>query len=1036
MTFNLGHLRRIFKKSQNSAGPRYTPAVEPGAPNIEIEELERAMPGLLCGSVSTDSIERLALRIEEQFHRSHDLKRNRAVNFRYPARIVGELRSLSQKKPNSSSQMVSTLKRRCAQHEKTLRALYESLWGLEHARRKELEKKKGPDGRIDESDGRLRQLKSEQRELREYQDTIVAVSEFLGSPACDFINNNCGLLLGSWGSGKTHFLCDKSRLLLEENSPVFFVLAKDFPATPNPAEALPQFTSLAKTPTALIKRLDALGQRSGQRALLVIDGINESDNFAWKNGIDEIISIVRDYPYVGLLISCRSPFQESVLQQSTLKKLVLMSHSGFHDIEFDAQSEFFNFYKIPLPEVPLLAEEFSKPLTLKIMCGAFLSLPKAEQRRGFHGISSGQRGMTYILERYIKARSSPIEQSLGLPLGTCWKLIKGDNHISDDLKAGVAPYMAATLREFVPHTNCIEIIASQRAVPNRNTATQIYNFLVEDGILQEDQVWRAEEDGGSLKVVRLPYQRFGDHIVSRFLLSKYLDTTDEISIRRSFYKNKPIGRIFDIENPHFPRYAIESWAEAVIVEFPERVKNALKDKPRELIYYLPKSRSLVSPYAEIFTSGLFWRSPNSFCRGTDSFVGQLLWHTSRNLQRSTFDVLVSLGTKPDHPYNAARLLKNLDKMALVERDLVWSEFIRTSHRGGSIDRILIWFEHRIPGALKSEVVKNLLILLALMLTTTDRPIRDRVTKVLVMLGEKYPSELFEVTKNLLSFNDVYVPERLLAACYGTSMSLWHNKANKAFHEEIVPFARYLTKEIFAPGGSASTTHFLLLDYASGIIEIAQNCQPRCIASQQVRYIKPPYTCTKGPFPASIRLSKAKREKAKNAIRMDFGNYTLGRLCKGRANYQYDHPGYKKVRKHIEWRILNLGYDPDKFEEIDREIGDWDYRRGQSDIGKVDRYGKKYSWISYFELYGVLSKSGELDNEYPEPRPSDSDIDPSFPIEPPNWDEVRSKIVDRAPTDETEWLRDGQSPNHRNFHRRLRIDVEEGPWILLSAYITD
>ena len=53
------------------------------------------------------------------------------------------------------------------------------------------------------------------------------------------------------------------------------------------------------------------------------------------------------------------------------------------------------------------------------------------------------------------------------------------------------------------------------------------------------------------------------------------------------------------------------------------------------------------------------------------------------------------------------------------------------------------------------------------------------------------------------------------------------------------------------------------------------------------------------------------EDAKSeAIRMDFGNYTIGRLIPGRGNYDDNsHPEYQRVLSLIVSRMLVLGYNP-------------------------------------------------------------------------------------------------------------------------------
>lgn len=1028
MDINL--LYEIFEKSQKSAGPRYTPAIDSEAPNIEIEPLQDAISGILCGPNFTVLINDLASSLEKQFKNSGRLRKSYSRHFRYPKGIIDSLQELSVAGPGNSLLLIRQLTQKCRRHLITIEKLSKKLLGMREDRNILKKTKHGY------HDNEMVAITRAQNELIKYQTAVENVCQFLKSPACQLVNNNYGLLLGSWGSGKTHFLCDQSKHLLKSNYPVLFLLAKDF-NTSSPTRSILKMTKKTKTFATLINRLDKMGKKSGQRALLIIDGINESNSSDWESGIEEILTTIKNKNHVGLLISCRSPFHKSTLKPTQINKAVNIKHPGFHKIEFDAQAEFFSHYKIPLPDVPLLADEFSKPLTLKIMCTAFKKMSGEEQKKGFSGISSGQKGMTYILEKFIKTRSKALESRLNIKIGTCWKFIKGDNNCTDDLLSGLAPYMATTLQDYVSYEDCLAILLNQDSIEDKNIAMQLCESLVDEGILQEDEQWRSPRNGGSSRVIRLPYQRFGDHIVARHLLSKYLDTTDEVSIRRSLYKNRPIGRIFDFKQFYYGSYSMDSWAEAIAVEFPERVKNALSEQPevpKELIYYLPKGRRLISPYKDIFISGLFWRSPMSFCVGTRSFTDHMIWQTDKGTQHAMFDALVSIATKHDHPYNATTLYCSLKKLSISERDLSWSEFIRESSYSDAVERILLWLEHAIPQEMGTDSAKNLILLVSLILTTTDRLIRDRATKVLVLLGEKYPNELFSVTCRLLDFNDIYVPERLLSACYGVSMSLWHDKGNVAFHNEIIPFAKQLVKGIFSASPKLATTHSLILDYALGIIQIALLVKPRCIATKDIRLITHPFPEVKSGFPEAVELTDEQVDNVQHAIGMHFSNYTLGRLCEGRSNYDDNHTALKKIRSLIEWRVINIGYDHQKFKSIDNNISQLAYHRGQTDSGKVDRYGKKYSWVAYFELYGLLHKANKLDDEYPEPRPTDSDIDPSFPEAPPAWPPIVSSILKTGPKKELEWLNHGGSPHHRNFHQRDSIGSSSGPWVLLEAHV--
>ena len=68
--------------------------------------------------------------------------------------------------------------------------------------------------------------------------------------------------------------------------------------------------------------------------------------------------------------------------------------------------------------------------------------------------------------------------------------------------------------------------------------------------------------------------------------------------------------------------------------------------------------------------------------------------------------------------------------------------------------------------------------------------------------------------------------------------------------------------------------------------------------------------------------------------------------------------YRRVRRQIEKRVVELGYSKSRFEHIDRRIAEESLAGASAETDpKTDRYGKKYSWIAYFEMYGLRREQG-------------------------------------------------------------------------------
>ena len=243
-------------------------------------------------------------------------------------------------------------------------------------------------------------------------------------------------------------------------------------------------------------------------------------------------------------------------------------------------------------------------------------------------------------------------------------------------------------------------------------------------------------------------------------------------------------------------------------------------------------------------------------------------------------------------------------------------------------------------------------------------------------------EFLDLVIESLSINDPYIPERMLAATYGVAMARQYDFKYTSFTRDMLPlYGRKLYETMFKPNAQYSTTHILARDYARRTIDIALIHHPDLLTANEQRYITPPFT--QGgirEWGESEDRNADEYQDGNLPLHIDFANYTLGRLVKGRSHYDFEHDEYKRVRANIFWRIYGLGYSLERFGEIDKWLAHDNLRYGRSADGrKTDRYGKKYSWIAFYELAGFRQDEGLLPEYYDTGRPLEADIDPSFPI---------------------------------------------------------
>jgi hypothetical protein len=1015
MPVTLAQLKSLTAKAVIAAGPRYTPGIEPGAPNINIGYLDDVIQALALSEGFRERLRESGREIARAFdscryiispHFRGRVRTPQALSAQIDRTIKADGLEAIIAEGGKLRVITRSVARRV---EKSIDELWE--------RQRQISEK---------DDQRRRALDTDIHQLRTLSDAVEGLESYLhGISGTALLRNNTLLLLGAWGTGKTHFLCDVAQNILGAGRPALLVLASSLPKDTDPLEAVALECGLRPSTDALLEGLSSLARKNKSRALLLVDAINEGDRTVWNRRVAHIARKVKSYPDVGLVISCRRPFENLIFTDRSLTLFTTAEHFGFDEQELDAQLEFFRFYGLSAPQMPFLSFEFSRPLFLKLLCKALKDLSKRSQKAKLREIASGQKGMTYILEYLTKHVGKSIEQDFGLSGSTCWRILKGG---TSGGHPGIAGTMAAHTREWVTRDEAESAIKDECACGDKD-ARDILDRLILEGILSEELIW--EVDVHEL-VIHFPYQRFGDHLVSRHLLEQHLtETTDESRLRRIFYSNRPLGKFFVLDQ--WDRgFRFPGIVAAIMLEFPERMKRSPLEK--ELIHYLPRRCRRVSALKEVFLDGLYWRSTDSFGPLTHNVVNFLLSDAGDQIRNETLEVLSALAARAPHPYNATRLTDYLKKFNMADRDLLWSEFLRHLDEHGALLRLLSWIELNPAASAREEDVVNQLRLISLILTTSNRRLRDRATHSLVMLGLKYPAALFAQVLEGLEFPDPYVPERMLAAAYGVCMRSWANPKRFDLRQELPEFARQLVRRMFLQDAPSATRHILARDYALGVIAIARRISPRCIAPKHVRYIRGTFDQIPSPFRSTRHIRKMTTEQVKRALRMDFENYTLGRLVSDRENYQENHADYQAIKKQVMQRMFDLGYTSAKFEDVDRRIARSQPYGRPNDAGKIDRYGKKYSWVAFFEMYGALLDAGRLAEHRILDRTSDCDIDPSFPATKRKWKVEVPKVFWRAPRLPVRWLRNGPSPTFQNLLALDIVDDQPGPWLLLDGFV--
>lgn len=742
---------------------------------------------------------------------------------------------------------------------------------------------------------------------------------------------------------------------------------------------------------ALTAAIDAAGRRSGKRIPIVIDGLNESeDPRVWKNLLAPIPSLLHNMPYVVVICTLRSAFADEALPDGIPK----IHTQGFGNNVNTAIFRYFEYYKIDAKDALIPVEMLRHPLTLRIFCEV-----ANPERRQTVGVGAIPASLTTLFTRYLNQAASRIAE-----LAT-----RNYRYYESDVLSALIK-MGQLLWE--QNTRSIEINALRQLLCDhiRPWDTSIIRALEHEGILL-----RTPGEIPGTGHVSIVYDLLAGHIVADAILGIYPGQAFE-----NWVKNGDMHRI--LPNNQQTRHPLSHdifRALAGIVP--------VKLYGHHFWKYLDgQIRSQALYEASLLESSLIDRE-------TVEELEKVIYQSSHEAKQLFHRLRVTRAAQP-HPLNADFLDEALQKLSMPDRDLLWTEWLRNNHQSilSDIERL----EHQWKSENEAGNQANRLRATWLMWTLTSNviTIRDHATRALYHFGCIDPQALFELSLRSLSINDLYVSERMLASCYGVSMALWTDLVDVILRASLPTFAEALIDAIFIPEASYPISHVLSRDYALGCIALALKIAPNCIAKSKMAYIKPPLLNIQHHFADPYMVTDSDIIPADSAIGMNFGNYTIGGLVEGRRNYDYDNREYSDVIRQIKKRIVDLGYRYERFHETDDIIRERGWRAPSEYSPKTERYGKKYSRIAYFEMYGVRDEAGKINHTNYFERTSEADIDPSFPQPPPVWSPIIPDVFDNVPDGVEAWMANGPTPDFSHLILLETVDGEQGPWVMIDGHI--
>lgn len=348
-------------------------------------------------------------------------------------------------------------------------------------------------------------------------------------------------------------------------------------------------------------------------------------------------------------------------------------------------------------------------------------------------------------------------------------------------------------------------------------------------------------------------------------------------------------------------------------------------------------------------------------------------------------VLVENSTRKNNPINANFLHDILYPKKLAERDGVWLPFINNLTYGEErVYQLITLFDNGNQVKLFSkEQVELLLVLFTWLLASSNRRLRDVTSKAMIEIL-KVNFELCEsLLKKFENVNDPYIIQRLYGVVFGASV-----KKTKEYKKEFQSLAEFVYLSIFSK--EIVYPDILLRDYARLIIErfffefpINSKINKAKIFppyhSVPIPVVSPDYYGNDGDRADGFARIDCSMRPEGVGMYGDFGRYTFQS-----ALTQFKEVDVENLYHYVMQFIRDeLGYTSNKY------LSDYDcgmrHPLDRSGGHTVERIGKKYQWIAFYNILARISDYHQLrewddteDNSFKGPwEPYARDFDPTL-----------------------------------------------------------
>ena len=775
--------------------------------------------------------------------------------------------------------------------------------------------------------------------------TVLRLLEDFNTKLKDFKNNfNHKIISGSAGTGKSHYLAYLVDKVIQNNDLAVFLKPKSFSGDNiNFDEKLLELLEVPKGYTLheVLEKINDFAKTNDKRCFIFIDALNETTKSnigfsdIWKINLQNFINQIKNYPYLYFVCSLRTSYIEMIWDSNPYP---IVEIKGFENrkITKNACERYFAYYKI-IPSNIQTADIsiFRTPLLLDLFCK--LKNPQKEK----------EVELTIDIESYLKIFQDYLNQLINevkrkLNFVATTSIEEGfykNSTLFYDLNQDFL-----TTNQFVSTFDLDPLITNDRSIARS---------VLEGFLIFIKEIFNDNE------YIKHTYQEVGGFLIATKLSNDFPNIADIITSQD--FINKIIGT--NQNTHHQLRLDILKFLIAIKPE----IIPLIKDNDSILLSWDFLINSSNTIYDNNIPKNILESANNEEVLNYILYKSEIQWFNKNSA--TNFSLISSI----------------LKDKNLWDIDLTWSFYIYKDF--DFIVEYINYFNTVLKD--KDEEDRGELAIAALFasntLTTNIRELRDKLTVFLIEYGLQYPLELLDLAKRFCYFSDIYVYERLVSCCYGVMMI---RQNDKQYIENYLPtIAKELFELQFSENPKAPKYNYIVIDSIKHLLDFAFENGAIDFSEEQYKKLynyefTSPYEWQPPSEEQQDSINASHETSWPEPIGMDFGIYTIPRLIrKDKENNQ------RKAIANVYKRIYELGYEElDLRDSKKEEFKDfvWGHKIYGVD-GKVDRLGKKYSWIAFFDYAGYLLLMKKLNvfdknnlgrNNYQ--RLSDVDIDISLP----------------------------------------------------------